>query len=90
MNRIAAKTALAAFFALALVGWASGLDVLTCSIRAASGAAVVFLLTRMVIRVVIGILARAMASPRGAKGYSGRDSSPTFGANAAAGQGKER
>ena len=71
MNRIAVKMALAAFFALALVGWVSGLGVLTCSIRAASGAAVVFLLTRMAIRVVIGILARAIAQPPRPKGRNG-------------------
>ena len=78
-----------AFFALAMVGWVSRLDMLTCSIRAAGGAAIVFLLTRIVIRLVIGILARAMSSPRGAKGYSGRESPPSFGARVAPGQGKE-
>ena len=61
MNRIALKMALAGFFALALVGWASGLDMVTCSTRALMGAAALYVITRITIGWVIGILARAMA-----------------------------
>ena len=61
MNRIALKIALAAFFALALVGWTSKLDMLTCSTRAMMGAAAVYVVTRTALGWMIGILARAMA-----------------------------
>lgn len=71
MNRIAVKMALASFFALALVGWASGVDVLTCAIRAALGAGIVFLMTRMALRVAIRILAGAMTTPARPKGRDG-------------------
>ena len=61
MNRIAIKIALAGLFAVALVGWASELDVLTCATRALAGAAAVYLVTRTALGWIVGILARAMA-----------------------------
>lgn len=67
MNRIAIKIALAGFFALALVGWASELDVLTCATRALMGAAAVYLVTRIALGWLIGVLVRAMAQPSGSE-----------------------
>jgi hypothetical protein len=63
MNRIALKLALTALFVLALVGWASGLDMMTCSTRALAGAAIVYVGMRTALGWILDILVRAMIQP---------------------------
>ena len=48
--------AAATFFVLALVGWASDVPPLVCGLRAACGAAVMFLVVRLALRVALGIV----------------------------------
>jgi hypothetical protein len=48
------------FFALALVGWASGLSPFVCGMRALGGAAALYVLVSIAGRLVAGIVADAI------------------------------
>jgi hypothetical protein len=49
--------AAATFFALALVGWASDVPPQACGLRAAAGAAVMFVVARVALRMALNIVA---------------------------------
>lgn len=59
-RRIAVTVAIVGFFALAAVGWVSGLSVYACATRALVGAGVLFVLVRLVSRVLLRIVADAI------------------------------
>jgi predicted branched-subunit amino acid permease len=56
--------AIVGFFVLATVGACSGVPTLPCGLRAAGGAAALYVLTVLAGRVVIGILAGVIAAER--------------------------
>lgn len=62
MHRTAVSIAVAAFFALAGVGMASGVPPFVCGLRALAGAGVAYALTivagRVLVHVLAGLLAR--------------------------------
>mgnify|MGYP006288078597 CR=1 FL=1 len=60
MRRIAVRIAVVGFFVLAAVGWACGRSPLTCATRAVIGAVILFVLTRISVRVLTAALADAM------------------------------
>jgi hypothetical protein len=64
MRRWTLLSAAATFFVLALVGWASDVPPLVCGLRAAGGAAVMFLLVRLALRVALGIVVDALVRSR--------------------------
>jgi len=67
LRRWAVILAAVTFFGLALVGWASDVPPLVCGLRAAGGAAVMFVLARLALRVALGIVVDAVirANPSG-------------------------
>jgi len=64
MRRWAMLAASATFFVLALVGWASDVPPLACGLRAAAGAAVMFVLVRLALRVALNIVVDTMLRSR--------------------------
>jgi hypothetical protein len=60
MKRWAIMLAAATFFALALVGWASDVPPLVCGLRAAGGAAVMFVVARLALRMALSIVVEAV------------------------------
>ena len=59
MRYYAARIAAIAFFAVAAVGWVSGLEPLECGLRALQGAAALFVMALVAGKIVIRILADA-------------------------------
>lgn len=56
MKQFTVTAAIIAFFALALIGWASGLSMFQCGIRAVAGSVVIYLLATLAIRMVISVM----------------------------------
>ena len=56
MNRLAMSVAVVGLLVLAGVGWLSDLPPLTCAIRAAVGAAVLFVVTRVGARMALSLI----------------------------------
>jgi len=61
MARVAAKIASMGFFVLAAVGAASGVEPFDCAWRALVGAAVLFVVAALGGRLVVGVIASAVA-----------------------------
>ena len=59
MKRISLQIGVVAFFALAIVGLLSDLSPSTAGLRAAAGAACLYVVTRIAARIVIRLLADA-------------------------------
>ena len=57
MKQIGISIATIVFFALAIVGWASGVAPLLCGLRALAGAVAIYVMSIFVDRIVIRILA---------------------------------
>ena len=56
MRRMSLTIAVAGFFVLAIVGWASGVDPFTCGVRALIGAAILYVLATLAGRIVLRIM----------------------------------
>ena len=67
MRRYATIIAVAGFFVLAAVGHFSGVGPLVCGLRALAGAVVLYVMTRIVAKVVLGIFVDALLQSREAK-----------------------
>ena len=67
MRRMSVPVAVAGFFVLAFVGWASGVPPFTCAIRALIGAAVLYVLATIAGRVIVNIVVDSIIrdSPEG-------------------------
>jgi predicted branched-subunit amino acid permease len=60
MRQTALKFAVAGFFALAIIGMCQGVSPLTCALRALAGAAVLFVLTLITVRVMLNVIVDSM------------------------------
>jgi hypothetical protein len=60
MRKAASISSIIVFFAMAIIGMASGTPPFTCSLRALAGAAIAFLLVRVAGRIVVRILVDAL------------------------------
>ena len=56
MKQFTVTTAIIAFFALALLGWFSGLSMFQCGMRAVAGSVVIYLLAELAVRLVINVM----------------------------------
>lgn len=56
MKQFTITAAIIAFFALALLGWFSGLSMFQCGMRAVAGSIVIYLLATLVVRLVVNIM----------------------------------
>lgn len=63
MNRLAVTISALSFFALALVGYLSGVPIFVCGLRALGGSAVLYVLMRIVGGLAIQILLAGMSRP---------------------------
>ncbi len=59
------------FFVMAVVGWASDVPVDVCAMRAAGGAAALYIMSRLVGRLVLSIMVDAVVSERSGSPKSG-------------------
>jgi hypothetical protein len=60
MRRAASISAVIAFFAMAIIGAASGTPLFTCALRAIAGAAITYLLMRVAGRIIVAVLVEAI------------------------------
>ena len=60
VRRMSVPIAVAGFFVLAFVGWASGVPPFTCAIRALIGAAVLYVLVTVAGRLIVNIVVESI------------------------------
>lgn len=64
MRKTAIRVAVASFFGLALAGWIGGASPLSCALKALGGAAVIYVLTTILTRVLVGMIVDTMVENR--------------------------
>ena len=73
MKRVAVSIAVAGFFVLAFVGWASGLPPEQCALKASLGAVVMFVLARIAGAVIVDLMVAAIVQNAAKRGEERND-----------------